>query len=157
MFLLLLELGPPQKRPCVDGDCIIHCSDATGELSSLQDPKSWKSLLNAAEIRDYKPVLALKGNDMPQIAYHRKCRSIFTMKKDLERIKQVSSQCNAIASESGRRSCERKPPEKGTTYKHVCIFCDKVTKYLKGGNRVRDNLVQCVDLRADRTIRDSHG
>ena len=37
-------------------------------------------------------------------------------------------------------------------YKLVCIFCDKVSKYVKGNN-VREKLFQCIDLRADGKIR----
>jgi len=37
-------------------------------------------------------------------------------------------------------------------YKLVCIFCDKVSKYVKG-NIVREKLIQCIDLRADGKIR----
>ena len=46
----------------------------------------------------------------------------------------------------------RGPPTKGTTYKTICIFCNKKSKYAKGKN-TREKLVQCYDLRSDQTIR----
>ena len=51
-----------------------------------------------------------------------------------------------------RGSSIREPPTKSTTYKRVCIFCDKVSKYAKGKD-VRGKLIQCIDLRADENIR----
>ena len=47
---------------------------------------------------------------------------------------------------------KEEPPTKSTTYKRVCIFYDKVSKYAKGKD-VREKLIQCIDLRADQNIR----
>ena len=46
---------------------------------------------------------------------------------------------------------KEEPPTKSTTYKRVCIFYDKVSKYAKGKD-VREKLIQCIDLRADKKI-----
>ena len=74
----------PQKRARMN--CIIHCSDEEPD-SKLVSPKyfeSWITLLRAAEIRNYDPILGMsKGlpeGEIPAVRYHRKCRSIFTMK-----------------------------------------------------------------------------
>ena len=80
-----------------------------GELTAQHDIQSWKSLLNAAEIRQYKPILdlveTLKGKEIPDIRYHRKCRSIFTMKKDLDRIcKAEGTTCNPESLTSQERT-----------------------------------------------------
>ena len=86
---------PPKKRLCIDqvNDCIIHCTtgNASDDLASLQDARSWQTLLRAATIREYEPVTELgddyTGNEFPVwIKYHRRCRSTFTMKKDLDKI-----------------------------------------------------------------------
>ncbi|KAL9979553.1 hypothetical protein ACROYT_G017231 [Oculina patagonica] len=46
------------KRPCLDVKCIIHCSnDDSDDLKAPQDLESWRSLLRAAAIRNYKTVL----------------------------------------------------------------------------------------------------
>ena len=35
--------GPAKKRLCVQirDDCLTHCTEASGDLSSLQDTQSW--------------------------------------------------------------------------------------------------------------------
>ena len=51
--------------------------------------ESWKTLRRAAEIRRHEEILAIAVNspdEIPEVYYHRKCRSIFTLKKDLDRI-----------------------------------------------------------------------
>ena len=79
------------KRQRVE-ECIIHCSDETGDLVSLKDLESWKTLLNAAVIRSHEGILSiaktLKEGEIPRISYHRKCRSIFTLKRDLKKLSQ---------------------------------------------------------------------
>ena len=80
------------KKARMDQKCLIHSplehEDAT--LVSLRDNDSWASLLRAAQIRNYLPLLDLANdveeNEIPEIIYHRKCRSIFTLKKTLDAI-----------------------------------------------------------------------
>ena len=71
-------------------DCLRHCTKYSGELSLVQDMQSWKTLVRAAEIRQYAPILDLAktmvGEELPTITYQRKCRSNFTMKRDLDDI-----------------------------------------------------------------------
>ena len=79
----------PKMRPSTN--CIIHCSnDESDALVSPQDLDSRKTLLWAAEIRQHTDILdvakTLEEGQIPQIEYHRKCRSIFTMKKLLDSI-----------------------------------------------------------------------
>ena len=73
------------------------------------------------------------------------------MKRDLDNICKERIQCNEPEL-SERRSSIREPTTKSTTYKRVCIFCDKVGKYAKGKD-VREKLIQCIDLRAEENIR----
>ena len=121
----------------------------------MQGLLSWKTLVRAAEIRQYVPILDLAktvvGEELPTITYHRKCRSIFTMKRNLDKIRKERIQCNEPEL-SERISSIRELPTKSTTYKQVCIFCDKVSKYAKGKD-VPEKLIQCIDLRADENIR----
>ena len=51
----------PKKRLCVEmrNDCLRHCTKYSGELSLVQDMQSWKTLVRAAEIRQYAPILYL--------------------------------------------------------------------------------------------------
>ena len=87
------------KRPRFD-TCIIHCSDDESLLISPKDLDSWKSLLKAATIRNHRPLLDLAENvkegEIPHVSYHRKCRSLFTMKRDLESISQTTAAASQI-------------------------------------------------------------
>ena len=40
-------------------DCLIHCTKDSGDLASVQDLQSWQTLVRAAEIRQYAPILDL--------------------------------------------------------------------------------------------------
>ncbi len=79
-----------QKVPRLTPTCIIHMSDEDPEqnLLSPRDYESWKTLLKAATIRNHLPILAiakdLLPNHVPVVFYHRQCRSLFTLKHDLE-------------------------------------------------------------------------
>ena len=148
---------PAKKRLCVEirDNCLIHCTETSGDLSSLQDSQSWTTLLRAAETRQYTPVLdianTVTGDEPPKIKYHRKCRSVFTMKRDLDKICKDANKFNeSVITE--RRLSVRKTLTKSTVYERSCIFCDKVSKYAKG-QHVREKLVQYMDLRADESIR----
>ena len=89
-------------------------------------------------------------NHIPSIAYHRKCRSLFTMKRDLESIKRKREESVDEESNPTKRRC-RKPSSEGRVYDPVCIFCSKV-KFMKSP-KTREKLIQAVQLRADATLR----
>ena len=154
------DLGGLRKRPCGERRCIIHCSnDNSRELTSPQNTESWATLLRAAEIRDHKPLLdvskTLKDGEIPNVLYHRKCRSIFTLKRDLDKISKECKKTEDDASDSDavdRRFSIRGAPSTSTTYERVCIFCRKNSKYPRG-SRSREVLIQCSELRADETVR----
>ena len=89
--------GNPQKktkeRSSSSGkSCIIHCSDSKETLTKLQSHDSWKVLLKAAQIRKHQPILDMVENlsedEVPNILYHRRCRSIFTLKSTLDQIQE---------------------------------------------------------------------
>ena len=58
-------------------------------LTKMNSLPSWETLVNAAQIRKFEPIVKIleeAGPDiLPDIWYHRKCRSIFTMKEDLQK------------------------------------------------------------------------
>ena len=70
-------------------ECNIHCTDDDTELVRPKDEESWNTL-RAAAVRKHKPLLdiaeTLNEGEILSIYYHRKCRSLFTMKKLLETI-----------------------------------------------------------------------
>ena len=136
--------------------CILDCreSDLNAKLVTLRDRDSWDTLLNAANVRKFKPIqdlaIGLGDREVPQVQYHQKCRSFFTMSKLLETIlsKEQSSLNEATPTlERDRRSSI----ETSRVYVHICLFCS-TTKYLKG-SRTRAPLIRCQQLRADNTLR----
>ena len=79
----------PERRARREKYYLIHCSDDDGALVCPNSVELWKTLRRAAEIRRHEEILGIAVNspdEIPEDYYHRKCRSIFTMKRDLDRI-----------------------------------------------------------------------
>ena len=158
----VLSIGCPTKRPRLE--CIIHCCDDEkgSRLVSPQSLYSWNSLVSDARIRKHAPILDLMKElvegEIPPVYYHRKCRSIFTMKKLLEAIskkedKARGSEDSEIVT-SSRLSSRQVSCSCSTVYDVECIFCQKTTKFLRG-QKTRECLIQCRELRADSSIRNA--
>ena len=102
--------------------CCIHSPEGNddGTLVNLRDFSSWNSLLKAAKIRQYEPLLnvakSLKENQVPDLSYHRNCRSIFTIKKTLQAIEQHRETGAEVDIEETRRSL-RQTPSHSIVYK----------------------------------------
>ena len=147
------------KRPRQE-KCIIHMSEDDGNLVTPKDIDSWKTLLKAADIRNYKPVLEVaktveEGAIPTSVMYHRKCRILFTMKQELEKLSRAK--CDEENRENPmeiQKRITRQAPSNNRTYGQICIFCEKVSKYQKS-SKTRDPLIKCCDLRADDSIRKS--
>ena len=86
-----METPKKKKKLTKATECIIHCSDSSDALVTLESHTSWQTLLNAAQIRNHDRILELSKYvtpaELPYLQYHRKCRSLFTMKRDLEKLK----------------------------------------------------------------------
>lgn len=123
--------------------CIIHQSTNNFEEGPLVSPQtyaSWSTLVKAAQVSSHTPILQLTKdlgeNETPQTYYHRKCRSLFTMKTDITALKRkAEDKLGDVTKESGsntkkplRRSSIEMPESR--VYKLVCIFCEKA-KYIK--------------------------
>lgn len=77
------------KRQRIEPYCMIHCTDDCTQLVTPNSLESWKTLKRAGEIRNHEGILSVQVEDgqIPnEIWYHRKCRSIFTHKRELDRI-----------------------------------------------------------------------
>ena len=65
--------------------------------------ESWLTLLDADKVRKHVPILdiarQLWNNKIPNGLYHRQCRSIFKMKRDLETLKGKASENQVDDSE----------------------------------------------------------
>ena len=115
--------------------------------------------MKAATIRNHRPLLDLAENvkegEIPHVSFQRKCRSLFTKKRGLLSISQTTAAASQIP-ELNLISKEQRPlreePSTTRTHPKICIFCQKKTAYKKGA-RTRDPLTQCVDLRANASIR----
>ena len=95
---------------------------------------------------------------IPAITYHPKCRKIFTMKRDLEKMKS-SNETNMDTSLTkiprADLVCDflRLDPSPRTSILHpACIFCEKKEKYKK---RKRETLLNCSMFSADNTLRET--
>ena len=137
--------------------CIIHYAVCDKEEKHLVSPKeisSWLALLEAAKVQSHQAVLdvakTVNENQIPSIAYHRKCRSLFTMKRDLESIKRKREESVDEESNPTKRQC-RRPSSGGRVYDPHGFFCSKV-KFMKSP-KSREKLIQAVQLRADATLR----
>ena len=122
----------PERRARREKYCLIHCSDDDGALVCPNSVESWKTLRRAAEIRRHEEILAIADNspdEIPEVCYHRKCRSIFTMKKDLDRIHANEKTESRKDTESVEGASIRGTPSTSRVYEKVCIFCDKKDKY----------------------------
>ena len=133
-------------------ECAIHCTDETSELVSPRDVDSWKTLASAAEIRKHAALVNMARTtpegEIPRVWYHRKCRSIFTMKKLLNA--QVPRMQDAGRSARPTRAT----PSTSRVLEEKCIFCEKTSKYITG-QKTRDTLIKCSELRSDNRIREA--
>ncbi len=140
--------------------CSIHYDSVSTDekLTSPSDLASWKTLLKAAEVRCHQPLLdiakSLKEDEVPKVFYHRQCRSVFTLKRDLTKIlktKEESSQCDEPPSKC---QSTRGETSDSRVYGHHCIFCGATSKYIKG-SRTRETVIHCLQLRGDQSVRDA--
>ena len=69
---------------------IIQSTDDSSDLVNPNDEESWKTLLRVAQIRNHQEIVqlskSLRDGEVSLIYYHRKCRSIFTMKNVLDKL-----------------------------------------------------------------------
>ena len=133
----------------MDECCIHYESVKDAKLVNLSTIDSWKTLLLAARKRNYTPLLKIAdetpSNAIPKLAYHKTCRSMFTLKRDLDKLSQSSSSKSKRTSRVDTSTSSVVLPKK-------CIFCNKESKYLTG-QKTREKLVLCETFAADEKIR----
>lgn len=69
--------------------CLIYCSDDDGVLVSLIFVELWRILRWVVELRYYEDIFGIWVNlldEIFEVYYYRKCRSIFIMIRDFEKI-----------------------------------------------------------------------
>ena len=139
----------PERRARREKYCLIHCSDDDGALVCPNSVESWKPLRRAAEIRRHEEILGIAVNspdEIPEVYYHRKCRSIFTMKKDLDRIHANEKTESRKDTESVEGASIRGTPSTSRVYEKVCIFCKKKDKYKCYFNKCHSSSCCCARL-----------
>lgn len=138
--------------------CIIHREGLKIDDDHLISPQSfdsWATLLEAAEIRKHETLLKIARNnregEVPEIFYHRKCRSAFTIKRDLESLKRKRALEEEIYEDEASLETPRKrsATTSSRVYQQKCIFCER-PKYV---NRTQEKLVKATQLRVDQTLR----
>ena len=138
---------PKRSKKENSGNCIIHCTDDSSPLVKIQSFSSWQTLLQAARVRQHRPLLdlseTLEQNQAPDIHYHRRCRSIFTLKKSLKALRKTASL---------KKFHARKIPSRSALLDDVCIFCKKEAKY---HGRSKEKLIKCVNLNVIDTVREA--
>ena len=148
--------GPaPSKRARISEDgssCIIHITDEdpNANLVLLRDIESWKTLLLAAKTRGFKAILDIektrKEGSVPEVYYHRKCRSLFTMKKSLKAMKQKKKKKVTIPLPDKRRTSVVSTPA-SRVYDSICIVCEKACKYQKKKDKRAFNKMRRVTFK----------
>eukprot|EP00794_Sanderia_malayensis_P020769 gene20769-22792_t len=143
------DWSPSFKRKRNSSSCIIYCSATSGPLTTPASYQSWKTLLDAAVTRKHTTLIDVAKNlqegEIPDIQYHRECRSIFTLKKSLETLKEK----RADSCTNEKKSSKRRITKNSIILDKVCIFCSKVVKKKKGE---KETPTQCLEMRAQRTI-----
>lgn len=142
-------------------ECVIHYNSVSEtKLVKLSSEASWKTLLQAAERRNFQPILDISSTvtdgEYPPLKYHKTCRSMFTLKRDLVRCEQeVGEENQAYANQRSSlrlanqgegyewRDCDKLLPN--------CIFCNKAKRVRK--TDTKEKLLSCAELRADDSIR----
>ena len=133
-------------------------------MTTLTSKETWEKLKAAGELRKHPVVLARikPDSEIPEIVYHRTCYQRFTLKRDLDKLraqrKSVEEQLLASISNedcdqgliSDEDSSRPKRKKKASILlPKECLFCkdDKTKK------RTREKLRQCIDERAERSIK----
>ena len=136
-------------------NCIIHYNSVSEKkLVKLSSESSWKTLLQAANRRGFQPILDLSitvpDEEYPPLKYHKTCRSMFTLKRDLhvyscgKEIEETSeAQTNSRSSlrltnrdDEGyeRRDCDELLSN--------CIFCNKAKCVRKTNTKEKLSRIQ---------------
>jgi hypothetical protein len=144
--------------------CGFHLSTSTEDvhtnLISPRDIASWRTIVEAAKIRQCSDVLNIAAsvgeNVVPLFFYHANCRSTFIHNKNLDRI---FSSCDQRTSHDLDEMKMSRPKRCKVSHnsvllnKNICIICNKASKYVKKSNS-REPLTKCMEFRADMRIRE---
>ena len=143
----------------MDACCIHYESVRDVKLASLTTFKSQKTLLDAAKKRKHQKPLEvaskLEESEVPKLSYHKTCRLMFTLKRDLEKLQSDAVLDRSSPEKKIRREQRSSDGSQGRlVLQKKCIFCNKVSKYSKE-NRTREKLTLCQTISVDDKVRRS--
>ena len=162
MYYLILDVKITQISVLwndKDACCIHYESVRDVNLESLTKFESQKTLLDAAKKRKHQKLLEvaskLEESEVPKPSYHKTCRSMFTLKRDLEKLQSDAVQDSSSPEKKIRREQRISDSSQGRlVLQQRCIFCNKVSNYSKG-NRTSKKLTLCQTLSVDDKVRRS--
>ena len=76
-------------------ECFFHHEvvDKNEKLQSLSSVSAWKTIIEAAKVRKNQNVISLaetvEEGTFPSIKFHKSCKAMFTMKRDLDQIRNA--------------------------------------------------------------------
>ena len=94
----------------MDACCMHYESVRDLKLVSLTTFESWKTLLDAGKKRKHQKPLEvaskLEESEVPKLSYDKNCRSMFTLKRDLEKLQTDADRDSSSPEEKIRREKE---------------------------------------------------
>lgn len=122
--------GKLGKHPCIPHSNSVQ-TDSDDHLISSQSYEAWLTLFEAAKISKFTPVLDvaenLEDHEVLSIFYLSKCRSIFTINRDLETIKRKNQNPqNEEVEDFIQATTKRNVTPPTRVYSKDCIFCKRV-------------------------------
>ena len=142
-----IEESKPSRKTCV----ICQETVPVAELNKPKDIQSWTTLLKAAEMQEFSPILFHKSCT-DDISYHLECRKTFVHKKRPQRLEaqeEIPSTSEEHSYEPRLSRDTARASLAGRVYAEICIVCEK-TKYQKWSHSL-EPLCKAVDLRCDTT------
>ena len=120
--------SPPRKKS--KQFCIIHYEneDIQTPLTAPKDFASWETLLEAASLRPPYTIARKAKNlphgQVPDIVYHRQCRSRFTLKRDLQLLQRIQEHPvgEEFATSDGGKYTPRSKPSTSRVYGNTLYF-----------------------------------
>ena len=136
-------------------ECCIICGKHGTNLSEYRNAKPWRTLCEAADIRQHQRVLAqeVTENGLPNeiVKYHRECRWTFTHKNSYIGLQKDPEK--PVEENPPRRSGRDSTGSRSVILSSHCVFCKK-DKY-RSKSKTREKLQSCSEFRADDTVKNS--
>ena len=129
--------------------CVHHETVKKTKLLKLSNEDSWSTLLDAAVLPNERRLFQISQNlpekQIPDLYCHKGCRARFTLKRDLDKPRNLTAE-----PEISNPRPSRVPNLSSPILPKKCIFCNIVNKFVDGE---RQQLYSRRNFLADETIR----